>query len=159
MCDCFYLHGQTGGSDSVGSTAWPWTPNQTGLLWQSHLCRSWCHVACCWLRQVFCAFALAFSAGHSRQCVLRFSGSSLVVGLELSWTLFPVPYLLELCEAARAGLTVLLVPSHDLPLASLHPFSSLTASPGGLLGLCIALRYALTCSTLRLVSMDDRSSR
>ena len=40
-------------------------------------------------------------AGHSRQCVPRFSGSSLVVGLELNWAFFPVPYLLELCETAH----------------------------------------------------------
>ena len=31
-------------------------------------------------------------------------------------------------------------PIHDLPLASLHPFSSLTASWSGFLGFCIALR-------------------
>ena len=47
-------------------------------------------------------FALPFPAGHSRQCVNRFSDSSLVVGLELNCAFyFPVSYLLELCEAAH----------------------------------------------------------
>ena len=50
-------------------------------------------------------------------------------------------------------------PIHDLSLAILQPFSSLAASWSGYLGFCIALRYALTCFTLCLVSMDGRSSR
>ena len=36
----------------------------------------------------------------TRRCVPRISESSLVVWLELNWTFFPVPYLLELCETA-----------------------------------------------------------
>ena len=37
-------------------------------------------------------------------------------------------------------------PIHDLPLASLHLFSSLTVSWSVFLGFCISLKYALTCS-------------
>ena len=45
-------------------------------------------------------------------------GSSLVAELELNWTFFHIPYLLELCETAHTGLAVLLGPSiHDLPPA------------------------------------------
>ena len=48
-----------------------------------------------------CTSALVFPVGHSQQCMPRFSDSSLVVGLELNWTFFPVPYLLELCKTAH----------------------------------------------------------
>ena len=48
-----------------------------------------------------CTSALAFPAGHSRQCMPRFPDSSLVVRLELNWTFFPNPYLLELFETAH----------------------------------------------------------
>ena len=69
-----------------------------------------------------CTSALAFPAGHSWQCVPRFSDSSLAVGFDLDWMFFPVPYLLELCETAHAGLTVLLGPSMTFLLSVYTPF-------------------------------------
>ena len=39
------------------------------------VCTSRCHVACCWLQWAFVLLHWLFSAGHSHQCVPRFSGS------------------------------------------------------------------------------------
>ena len=100
-------------------------------------------------------FCTGFPAGHWRQCVPRFSGcTALQEGLNSAGPFSkPLTCLssvrLHTCSIYYAW------PIRDLPLASLHPFSSLTASWIGLFGFCIALRYALTCSTLCLVSMDD----
>ena len=97
-----------------------------------------------------------FSAGLSRQVLWQLS---VAVGLELSWTFFPFPYMLELCADAHSWIDCSAWPIHDLSLASLHPFSSLTASWSRFRGFCISLRYALTCSTLCRVVMYGRSSR
>ena len=98
--------------------------------------RSRCHVVCCWLRRSFVLLHWISSLPlRLRQCVHRFSDSrvSSLVGLELNWTFFPVPYLLALREAVHSlgWIDCFTGPIKNLPLASLHPFSFLTGSGGG----------------------------
>ena len=99
MCDRFYLHGQTGDRDNVGSTiqsshpAWPWSPNQTGPLWLIRLCRSRCHLACCWLQQAFVFLHWLFQlAIHGSACL----GFLTAASCSRAWTqldVFPSPLL------------------------------------------------------------------
>ena len=80
MCDCFCLHSQTGGCDSVGSNVFVYSPsilldreppNQTGPMWLIYLSRSRCHVACCWLRQAFVLLHWLFQLGiHGSACLV-----------------------------------------------------------------------------------------
>ena len=157
MCDCFYLHGQSGGCD--------WAPlsscSPSTLLDCEPPIRP---VPCDWAVRVdgdVMWLAVGFDK-HLYFCI-GFSSWSihgnarLTVGLELNWTFCPVPYLLDLCEAAHV-LDWLFSLSHPwLASCQSTPLSSLTASRSGFLGFFIALKYTLTFSTVCLVSMDGRS--
>ena len=74
---------------------------QTGPWWLSQLCRSWCHVACCWLRWTFifvhCFFWMAIHGNVSPAFLAPESCCR-------AWTrlgIFPVPCLLELPETEQ----------------------------------------------------------
>ena len=116
---------------------------------------------------IFCTSALAFLAGHSRQCTPWFSGSSLAEGLEVSWVFSQCLTCLICVRPHTCWMDCPAWSIHDLTFTGLHTFSSLIASWSGNFfffflgggGFCIALRHALTCSTLCLISMDGRSSR
>ena len=98
-----------------------------------------------------------FPAGHSRQCLPRFSGMSvsqrrrnrfrylshsLVCFSSISW---------RTCRTESSAWSI-----QDLPRSRLHPFVS--ASWSGLWGFSTTLMYALTCSTFCLVCIGGRSS-
>ena len=131
MCDCFYLRGQARGHDcglnclcaQYFHPAWLWTPNQTGPLWLSRLCRSRCHVACCWLQQAFVLLHWFFQlAIHGSVCL----GSPTAESCSRAWTqlgIFPSPLLAwALWDCTHAELIVLLDPSMTCLLPVYTPF-------------------------------------
>ena len=123
----------------------------------SHLCKI---LMSCGLLQTsmsMCVFALVPPAGHSQKCVQVVWQQSLVIGLELKRIFSQSFTCLSSVRPHTCWIDCFAWPIYHKPFASLHPFSSFTALWSGFLGLCIAWRYALTCSTLCLC-IGGRSS-
>ena len=168
MFDCLYLHSQAKGRDSVGSTVFVHSPST--LLDREPPARP---ALCDWTVRVdhdvmwlavgfekHCTGALVFQlAIHGNVCL----GSLTAESCSRVWTqldVFPSPALAwAVQDFTHAGSIVLLDPSMTCLLPVYTPFL-LWQHRGLFLGIfCIALRYASTCSTSCLVSMDGRSSR
>ena len=95
----------------------------TQPLWLSRLCRSRCHVACCWLRQALVLLHWFFQlAIHGSECL----GSLTAESCSRAWTqlgVFPSPLLAwALRDWTHAGLIVLLDPSTTCLLPVYTPF-------------------------------------
>ena len=98
-------------------------------------------------------------AGHSRQCFPKFSDRECLIETpESVWALFSLPRLLEFCQMAYLGYSVLYLTHQDLPRPNLHPFVSFTASWSEFWRFLTALQYALTCSSFSLFCNGGRSS-
>ena len=127
MCDCFYLHDQTGGRDSVGSTVLVYSPST--LLDRESPTRL---VLCDWASTRICTSALAFPPGHLRQCAPRFSDSRVLqLGLSSAGRFSQSLACLSSARPHTCWIDCSAWTIHDLPLASLHPFTSMTAPWSG----------------------------
>ena len=104
-------------------------------------------------------FYIGFSSGYSRQCVPRLPDSRVLYYRLNSNGRFPQYFTcFSSAKPHTCWIDCSAWPIHDLSLASLHPFSSLTASWSGFFAFYIALRDVLNCSILCLDSMDGRFS-
>ena len=117
-------------------------------------------LACCWPRRAFVFLHFFSSADSPRQCVRRLSGSRVseqgfnsTGRFSQSITCF-TSMKLHTCRIDCSAW-----PFHVLSLANIHHVSSLTESWSRFLGLCIALKYTLTCSTSCLDSIVGSFSR